>query len=164
MRDFQLHRLFAQTMHTVFRADDNRLHLFRNFYAGFGAGEGLFFDMGMMEDPFGQDLAGCGLDLPAIGIMIPALVCMFQSRANRERALGGFADVCVYDARVVRPDKAGGYKSKSKSKTCDGYGSEHGEGLGGLGYRGQVKRMLLDLGASVEIGRDFNFRRPKSCP
>ena len=52
MRDLQLHRLVSQIMHIVFRADDDRLHLFRNFYAGFGAGEGLFFDMGVMEDPF----------------------------------------------------------------------------------------------------------------
>jgi len=69
-------------MHLVVSLDANRRYSFRDSHATQATGEGLLLDMGMEECPVSQHVALVIHDPPAIRVVIPVLVAMFQGHAH----------------------------------------------------------------------------------
>lgn len=88
----QLHGLFetAMAMELVVGPHADSLETCGNSNAREASLEGLFVDMGMMQDSRGQDLVSAGFhDVPAIGVVIPALVVVRDGDPEEADTLPG---------------------------------------------------------------------------
>lgn len=73
----------------------------RNLHATQAAGEGLFVDVGMMQDAGGKHFPAGRHDLPSVGVVVPALIGVTDGHIEPERPLSVRADPDVDHVRLA---------------------------------------------------------------
>ncbi len=80
-------------------SDYDLMNANRNLYSRNAAGKGLFAGVRVSQQTCTKDLAAWSEDLPTIGIMIPALICMTHTDLE---AIDLFPGPCGFHRNHVR--------------------------------------------------------------